>query len=75
MRDPIQRYKGLGEMDASQLRETTMDPAHRTLRRITMADTEAAERVFDLLMGSEVAPRRDFIVEGAAALDRDRIDA
>jgi DNA gyrase subunit B len=52
-----------------------MDPAHRTLRRITMADTEAAERVFDLLMGSEVAPRRDFIVEGAAALDRDRIDA
>jgi DNA gyrase subunit B len=75
VRDPIQRYKGLGEMDASQLRETTMDPAHRTLRRITMADTEAAERVFDLLMGSEVAPRRDFIVEGAAALDRDRIDA
>jgi DNA gyrase subunit B len=75
VRDPIQRYKGLGEMDASQLRETTMDPAHRTLRRITMADAEAAERVFDLLMGSEVAPRRDFIVEGAAALDRARIDA
>jgi DNA gyrase subunit B len=51
-----------------------MDPAHRTLRRITMADTEAAETVFDLLMGSEVAPRREFIVEGAASLDRDRID-
>ena len=75
VKDPVQRYKGLGEMDASQLRETTMDPAHRTLRRITMADTEAAETVFDLLMGSEVAPRRDFIVEGAAKLDRDRIDA
>jgi DNA gyrase subunit B len=74
VKDPIQRYKGLGEMDASQLRETTMDPAHRTLRRITMADTEAAETVFDLLMGSEVAPRREFIVEGAASLDRDRID-
>jgi len=75
VKDPVQRYKGLGEMDASQLRETTMDPAHRTLRRITMDDTEAAETVFDLLMGSEVAPRRDFIVEGAAKLDRDRIDA
>jgi len=75
VKDPVQRYKGLGEMDASQLRETTMDPAHRTLRRITMADAEGAECVFDLLMGSEVAPRRDFIVEGAASLDRDRIDA
>ncbi len=74
IKDPIQRYKGLGEMDASQLRETTMDPAHRTLRRITMADAEGAEAVFDLLMGSEVAPRRDFIVEGAASLDRERID-
>ncbi|MFY9230503.1 MAG: DNA topoisomerase IV subunit B [Candidatus Nanopelagicales bacterium] len=75
IKDPVQRYKGLGEMDASQLRETTMDPAHRTLRRITMDDAEAAECVFDLLMGSEVAPRRDFIVEGAAGLDRERIDA
>ena len=74
IKDPVQRYKGLGEMDASQLRETTMDPAHRTLRRITMSDVEGAESVFDLLMGSEVAPRRDFIVEGAASLDRERID-
>ena len=74
IKDPIQRYKGLGEMDSGQLRETTMDPAHRTLRRITMADAEGAESVFDLLMGSEVAPRRDFIVEGAASLDRERID-
>jgi DNA gyrase subunit B len=75
VKDPVQRYKGLGEMDASQLRETTMDPDRRTLRRMTMADAAAAELAFDLLMGSEVAPRRDFIVEGATALDRDRIDA
>ena len=74
-KDDIQRYKGLGEMDADQLAETTMDPRHRTLRRVTAADAEAAERVFELLMGSEVAPRKDFIVAGAANLDRDRIDA
>ena len=74
-KEPIQRYKGLGEMDASQLRETTMDPRTRTLRRVTMADAAAAEEVFDLLMGSEVAPRKEFIVQGAATLDRSRIDA
>ena len=75
VKDPVQRYKGLGEMDAAQLRETTMDPAHRTLRRITMADAESAREVFELLMGSEVAPRKEFIIDGAAALDRERIDA
>jgi len=75
VKDPVQRYKGLGEMDSSQLRETTMDPAHRTLRRMTMSDVDAAAEVFDLLMGSDVAPRKDFIVDGAASLDRDRIDA
>lgn len=75
VKDPIQRYKGLGEMDAGQLRETTMDPAHRTLRRITMQDVEGASAIFDLLMGGEVAPRKEFIVAGAAGLDRGRIDA
>jgi DNA gyrase subunit B len=73
-KEPIQRYKGLGEMDAKQLKETTMDPATRTLRRITMTDAEAATEVFDLLMGSDVAPRKEFIVEGADTLDRQRID-
>jgi DNA gyrase subunit B len=72
-KEPVQRYKGLGEMDADQLRETTMDPVHRTLRRITMTDAAAAERVFELLMGNEVAPRKEFISN--AEIDRDRIDA
>jgi DNA gyrase subunit B len=74
-KEPVQRYKGLGEMDAAQLAETTMDPRHRTLRRIRIEDAEAAAHVFDLLMGGEVAPRRDFIVGGAAELDLARIDA
>jgi DNA gyrase subunit B len=73
-KEPIQRYKGLGEMDAGQLAETTMDPRHRTLRRIRIEDAKAAEEIFGLLMGSEVAPRRDFIVAGAAELDPSRID-
>ena len=74
-KDPVQRYKGLGEMDSKQLRETTMDPRTRTLRRITMRDAAAAEGMFDLLMGSDVAPRKEFIVQGANNLDRSRIDA
>jgi DNA gyrase subunit B len=72
---PVQRYKGLGEMDANQLAETTMDPHHRTLRRIGMRDAAAAERVFEMLMGNDVAPRKDFIVAGAAGVDRASIDA
>jgi DNA gyrase subunit B len=74
IKEPVQRYKGLGEMDADQLRETTMDPRHRTLRRVRISDAAAAASVFELLMGNEVAPRRDFIVEGAHELDRSRID-
>jgi DNA gyrase subunit B len=72
-KEPVQRYKGLGEMDADQLRETTMDPDKRTLRRITMKDAAAAEAMFELLMGNEVAPRKEFI--STAEIDRDRIDA
>jgi DNA gyrase subunit B len=74
-KDSIQRYKGLGEMDADQLAETTMDPRRRTLRRINLTDLEAAEQVFDLLMGNDVAPRKEFISNSAATLDRSRIDA
>lgn len=74
VKDPVQRFKGLGEMDAKQLRETTMDPAGRLLRRVTADDGQAAADVFNLLMGSDVAPRKEFIVSGAADLDRDRID-
>jgi DNA gyrase subunit B len=73
-KDSIQRYKGLGEMDAGQLAETTMDPRHRTLRRINISDLEAAEQAFSLLMGNEVAPRREFITNSAATLDMSRID-
>jgi DNA gyrase subunit B len=71
--EPIQRYKGLGEMDADQLAETTMSRAHRTLRKVTMADADKASDVFDLLMGNDVAPRKDFIIAGQG-LDRGRID-
>src|ERR671916_96957 len=69
-----QRYKGLGEMDADQLAETTMSPRHRTLRRMTVDDGVAAETIFEMLMGNEVAPRRNFIVDGAYALDTASID-
>ncbi|MBY9073611.1 type IIA DNA topoisomerase subunit B [Nocardioides sp. WL0053] len=74
-KEPIQRYKGLGEMDADQLAETTMDPRHRTLRRITFDDADVAANVFELLMGSEVAPRKEFIVQGAYEVDAEAIDA
>mgnify|MGYP001162965959 FL=1 len=74
VKEPVQRYKGLGEMDAGQLRETTMDPAKRTLRRMTVSDGTESAGVFDLLMGEHVAPRKDFIIAGARGLDRTRID-
>nr|WP_246383495.1 DNA topoisomerase IV subunit B [Microbacterium proteolyticum] len=72
--EPIQRYKGLGEMDADQLATTTMDRAGRTLRRVRVQDMEGAAQVFDLLMGSEVAPRREFIVHSSDRLARESID-
>lgn len=61
----LQRYKGLGEMDAQQLWETTMDPEVRTLKQITMDDAEMAEQVITICMGEDVKPRKDFIVENA----------
>ncbi|MHA6694596.1 DNA gyrase/topoisomerase IV subunit B [Homoserinimonas sp. A520] len=72
--DPIQRYKGLGEMDADQLATTTMDRSHRTLRRVEITDAERSEKVFELLMGNDVAPRKEFIVAGSNDLSRERID-
>ncbi|MDZ7576841.1 MAG: DNA topoisomerase IV subunit B [Candidatus Nanopelagicales bacterium] len=75
VKDPIQRYKGLGEMDAAQLRDTTMSPDTRLVRRVRVADAMAAEHVFHLLMGNDVGPRKEFLVTRAKELDRERIDA
>ncbi|GAA1537938.1 DNA topoisomerase IV subunit B [Nocardioides humi] len=74
-KDPVQRYKGLGEMDADQLAETTMDPRRRTLRRLTVDELEMASEVFELLMGSDVAPRKEFIIQGAYEVDMETLDA
>ncbi|UQS22944.1 type IIA DNA topoisomerase subunit B [Amycolatopsis thermalba] len=71
---PVPRFKGLGEMDADELWETTMNPATRSVRRITLDDAEAAEAALELLMGEKVEPRRNWLVESAARVDREAID-
>ncbi|TCD54834.1 type IIA DNA topoisomerase subunit B [Alloscardovia theropitheci] len=73
--EDIQRYKGLGEMDADQLADTTMDPRTRMLRRIRLEDAAQASEIFSLLMGDEVPPRKQFIIENADDFDRTKIDA
>jgi DNA gyrase/topoisomerase IV subunit B len=72
---PIPRFKGLGEMDADELWETTMNPATRAVRRITLDDVEAADQILELLMGEKVEPRRNWLIDSASRVDQETIDA
>ncbi|MFF5294512.1 DNA gyrase/topoisomerase IV subunit B [Paractinoplanes globisporus] len=72
---PVPRFKGLGEMDADELWETTMNPATRTVRRITLDDAERAEATLELLMGERVEPRKNWLIEAAGRIDQETIDA
>jgi DNA gyrase subunit B len=72
---PIPRFKGLGEMDADELWETTMNPATRAVRRITLDDAEEAEQVLELLMGEKVEPRKNWLIDSAGRVDQETIDA
>src|SRR4051794_14094831 len=71
----VSRFKGLGEMDADELWDTTMNPATRTVRRITLTDAERAEATLELLMGERVEPRKNWLIEAAGRIDQDTIDA
>ncbi|TDV55204.1 ATP-binding protein [Actinophytocola oryzae] len=71
---PVPRFKGLGEMDAEELWDTTMNPASRSVRRITLDDAEAAEAALELLMGEKVEPRRNWLVESSERVDTSAID-
>jgi len=72
---PVSRFKGLGEMDADELWDTTMNPATRTVRRITLHDVERAEATLELLMGERVEPRKNWLIEAAGRIDQETIDA
>jgi len=72
---PVPRFKGLGEMDADELWDTTMNPATRSVRRITLDDAEKAEATLELLMGERVEPRKNWLIEAAGRIDQDTIDA
>ncbi|WP_436497477.1 DNA gyrase/topoisomerase IV subunit B [Actinokineospora sp. HUAS TT18] len=71
---PVPRFKGLGEMDADELWDTTMNPATRSVRRITLDDAEAAEAALELLMGEKVEPRRNWLIDSSARVDQSAID-
>jgi DNA gyrase subunit B len=72
---PVPRFKGLGEMDADELWDTTMNPATRAVRRITLDDAAKAEGVLELLMGERVEPRKNWLIEAAGRIDAETIDA